>query len=341
MLAMAAALLRYLLSRLRLKHDLALEVLALRHQITVLNRHHHRPKLRPGDRLIWIILKRWWPGWKSALLIFRPETVIGWHRAGFRLFWRWKSRPRIGRPAKDRELIQLIRQMWAVNPTWGSPRIRDELAKLGLHISTATIRKYRPKATGHRSQSWWTFLRNHLGAVAAMDFFVVPTATFRLLYVLVILRHERRKMIHFNMTDTPTATWTAQQIVNAFPYDTSPQYLLRDRDSIYGSTFVQRVEGMGIQQKLIAPRSPWQNPHVERLIGSIRRECLDRVIILDERQLKQILESYFQYYHGVRPHQSLDHDSPVPRPVQSPDCGKVIEIPLVGGLHHHYLRQAA
>jgi len=159
--------------------------------------------------------------------------------------------------------------------------------------------------------------------------------------VLVVLRHERRKMIHFNITDAPTATWTAQQIVNAFPYDTAPQYLLRDRDSIYGSTFVQRVEGMGIQQKLIAPRSPWQNPYVERLIGSIRRECLDRVIILDERQLKQILESYFQYYHGVRPHRSLDHDSPVPRPVQSPDCGKVIEIPLVGGLHHHYLRQAA
>jgi len=338
---MVAALLHYLLSWLRPKHQLTLEVLALRHQITVLNRQHPKPKLRPGDRWIWVTLMRWWPGWKSALLIFRPETVIGWQRAGFRLFWRWKSRPRIGRPGKDRELIQLIRRMWAVNPTWGSPRIRDELAKLGLHVSTATIRKYRPKATGHRSQNWWTFLRNHLGAVAAMDFFVVPTATFRLLYVLVVLRHERRKMIHFNITDAPTATWTAQQIVNAFPYDTAPQYLLRDRDSIYGSTFVQRVEGMGIQQKLIAPRSPWQNPYVERLIGSIRRECLDRVIILDERQLKQILESYFQYYHGVRPHRSLDHDSPVPRPVQSPDCGKVIEIPLVGGLHHHYLRQAA
>jgi putative transposase len=177
--------------------------------------------------------------------------------------------------------------------------------------------------------------------MAAMDFLVVPTATFRLLYVLFVMNHERRKIVHFNITTSPTAAWTAQQIVNTFPYDTAPKYLLRDRDAIYGSVFVQRLEGMGIQQKMISPRSPWQNPYVERLIGSIRRECLDRVIVFHERQLKQILESYFQYYHNVRPHRSLDHDSPVPRPVESPDCGKVMELPLVGGLHHHYLRQAA
>ena len=341
MFAIVAALLRYLLSWLRPKHQLALEVLALRHQLTVLKRQIHKPKLRPSDRLIWITLKRLWPGWRGALMIFRPETVIGWQRAGFRLFWRWKSRRRIGRPGKDRELIELIRRMWAVNPTWGSPRIRDELAKLGLHASTATIQKYRPKSRGHRSQSWWTFLQNHTGAIAAMDFFVVPTTTFRLLYVLVVIRHERRKIIHFNITEAPTATWTAQQVINAFPDDTAPEYLLRDRDSIYGSDFVRRVEGMGIQQKLISPRSPWQSPYVERLVGSIRRECLDRVIVFDERQLRQILKSYFQYYLEVRPHRFLDHDSPVPRPVQALDCGKVIEMPLVGGLHHHYLRQAA
>ena len=341
MFAIVAALLRHLLSWLRPKHQLALEVLALRHQLTVLKRQIHKPKLRPSDRLIWITLKRLWPGWRGALMIFRPETVIGWQRAGFRLFWRWKSRRRIGRPGKDRELIELIRRMWAVNPTWCSPRIRDELAKLGLHASTATIQKYRPKSRGHRSQSWWTFLQNHTGAIAAMDFFVVPTATFRLLYVLVVIRHERRKIIHFNITEAPTATWTAQQVINAFPDDTAPEYLLRDRDSIYGSDFVRRVEGMGIQQKLISPRSPWQSPYVERLVGSIRRECLDRVIVFDERQLRQILKSYFQYYLEVRPHRFLDHDSPVPRPVQALDCGKVIEMPLVGGLHHHYLRQAA
>jgi transposase InsO family protein len=291
--------------------------------------------------LFWVVLKGWWPNWRAALILFRPETVIGWQRSGFRLFWRWKSRHRGGRPRKDAELIELIRRMWAVNPTWGSPRIRDELAKLGLAASTATIRKFRPKCRRRPSQSWRTFLQNHAGAIAAMDFFVVPTVTFRLLYVLVVITHERRKVIHFNITGAPTAEGTAQQVVNAFPYDTAPKYLLRDRDGIYGSAFVQRVEGMGIKQKMISPRSPWQSPYVERLVGSIRRECLDRVIVFHERQLSQILESYVEYYHKVRPHRSLDHDSPVPRPVESPDRGKVIELPLVGGLHHRYLRQAA
>src|SRR5216684_3061866 len=323
------------------RHEVALEVLALRHQITVLKRRTPRPKLCWWDRCLWVMLKRAWPGWKTPLILFRPETVIGWQKAGFRVFWRWKSRRRRGRPAKDSELIQLIRRMWSVNPTWGSPRIRDELAKLGLQASTATIRKYRPRSRGRPSQDWWTFLRNHASAIAAIDFLVVPTVTGRLLYVLIVMRHERRKVIHFNITESPTAQWTAQQVVNAIPYDTAPKYLLRDRDSIYGTAFVRRVDGMGIKQKLISPRSPWQSPYVERLVGSIRRECLDRVIVFNVRQLRRILESYFQYYHNLRPHRSLDHDSPVPRPVQLPDYGKIIELPLVGGLHHHYLRQAA
>jgi transposase InsO family protein len=177
--------------------------------------------------------------------------------------------------------------------------------------------------------------------MAAMDFFVVPTVSFRLLYVLIVITHERRKVVHFNITEAPNAEWTAQQVVNAFPYDTAPKYLLRDRDSIYRSVFVQRVEGMGIKQKLISPRSPWQSPYVERSIESIRRECLDRVIVLHARQPRQILKQFFAYYHEVRPHRSLAHDSPIPRPVQLPDRGKVIEIPLVGGLHHQYRRQAA
>ena len=327
----------YPLSLLRPQHELAMEILALRHQITVLKRRTHRPKLRPWDRCLWMILKRVWPNWRTPLVVFRPETVIGWQRAGFRMFWRWKSRRRHGRPGKDRELIRLIHRMWSVNPTWGSPRIRDELAKLGLQASTATIRKYRPRSRGQPSQSWRSFLRNHAGAIAAMDFLVVPTVTTRLLYALVLLNHERRKIVHFNITDAPTAAWTAQQVVNAFPYDTAPKYLLRDRDSIYGSVFVQRVEGMGIEQKLISPRSPWQSPYVERLVGSIRRECLDRVIVFNEGQLRQILQSFIDYYHEIR----LSHDSPIPRPVQPPERGKVIEMPRVGGLHHHYLRQAA
>lgn len=341
MFAIVSVLLSYPSSWLRPKHQLALEVLALRHQITVLKRQTRRPRLRSWDRWLWVILMKAWPDLKAALMVFQPETVIGWQRAGFRLFWRWKSRRRPGRPGKNPELVKLIRRMWAANPTWGSPRIRDELAKLGLQASTATIRKYRPKSRRGPSQGWRTFLSNHAGGIAAMDFFVVPTVTCRLLYVLVIMKHERRKVIHFNITEAPTAEWTAQQVVNAFPYETAPEYLLRDRDSIYGLVFTRRVEGMGIKQKLIAPRSPWQNPFVERLIGSIRRECLDQIMVLNEAHLHQTLKRYVQYYHGVRPHRSLGHDSPVPRPVEPPDGGKVIEMPLVGGLHHRYLRQAA
>ena len=341
MFTIVLALLRYLLSWLRAHHELGLENLALRHQIQVLRRPAHKPRVQGTDRLFWVVLKRAWPHWRRALLIVEPETVIAWQRAAFRRFWRWKSRRRSGRPAIDPELVQLIRRMWSANPTWGSPRIRDELAKLGLQASTATIRKYRPKSRRRPSQGWRTFLRNHAGTIAALDFFVVPTVTGRLLYVLVVLTHERRKVVHFNITEAPTAEWTAQQVINAFPYDTAPKYLLRDRDSIYGAAFSQRVEGMGITQKRIAPRSPWQSPYVERLIGSIRRECLDRMIVFHERQLQQILKSYLEYYHQLRPHRSLDHDSPVPRPVQSPDRGNVIEVPLLGGLHHHYFRQAA
>jgi len=231
--------------------------------------------------------------------------------------------------------------MWAANPTWGSPRIRDELEKLGVHVSTATIRKYRPSSGGRRSQSWRTFLRNHGAAIAAMDFFVVPTATFRLLYVLIVVTHHRRRIVHFSTTESPTAEWTAQQVVNAFPYDRAPKYLLRDRDSIYGDVFVRRVERMGIKQKLIAPRCPWQNPYAERLIGSIRRKCLDRVVVFSEQHLREVLQAYVEYYENVRPHRSLEHDSPIPRAVEPPEQGKVVELPLVGGLHHRYARRAA
>ena len=168
---------------------------------------------------------------------------------------------------------------------------------------------------------------------------MVPAVTGRLLYLLVVRRHERRKIIHFNITEAPTTEWTAQQVINAFPYETAPKYLVRDRDLIYGSAFVRRVDGMGIKQKLIAPRSPWQSHYVERLVGSIRRECLDRIIVFNERQLRRPLESYFDYYHKIRPHRSLTRDGPIPRPVEAPTIGKVIEMPLLGGLHHHYRRQ--
>lgn len=273
-------------------------------------------------------------------MMVQPQTVIGWHRAGFRLFWRWRSRGG-GRPQIDRDLIDLIRQMWQANPTWGSPRIRDELAKLGLQVSDSTVRKYRPKGLRSTSQSWRTFLRNHAKQIIAVDFFTVPTLTFRVLFVFVILAHERRKVLHFAVTETPSAFWAGQQLVDAFPFQVPPRYLLRDRDGIYGAEFGNRVAGLAMEQKLISAHSPWQNPYVERLIGTFRRECLDHVIVLNQQHLDIVLHDYLEYYHRSRTHRSLARDCPIPRPVEDADGGKVIELPLLGGLHHRYTRQAA
>jgi transposase InsO family protein len=319
---------------------LLLENLALRHQFTMLMRQARKPKLRQADRLLWLALRRWWPDWQRGLLLFQPQTVIAWHPLGFRLFWRWKSRDCGGRPSTERKLINLIRRMWSSNPTWGSKRIQAELAKLGIEVSDSTVRKYRPR-TRRNDQTWKTFLHNHAKDLIAVDFFVVPTATFRVLYVFLVLAHERRKVLHFNITDSPSAAWTAQQLVEAFPYAQPPRYLLRDRDGIYGLEFVQRTRGLGLKQMLIAPRSPWQNPFVERLVGSIRRECLDHVIVLHEQHLRQRLTDYLSYYHQHRTHRSLDEDAPESRAVEPPDQGNIIALPLVSGLHHRYARQVA
>ena len=312
----------------------------MRHQLTVLQRQGHKPRLKGQDLVFWVVLKRTWPKWRTAVMIFQPETVIAWQRAGFRLFWRGKSGRRSGRPGKDPELVRLIRQMWTANPTWGSPRIRDELAKLGLHASTATIRKYRPKSRHRPSQGWRTFLRNHAGTLAAMDFLVVPTVTCRLLYVLLVITHERRKVVHFNITEAPTGEWTAQQVINAFPYDIAPSICSGPGFDLRGG-LLPTSRGHGHQAEA---------HHAALALAIALRGALDRLhsprmprrmIILHERQLYQALQSYLEYYHHVRPHRSLNHDSPVPRSVQAPDSGKVIELPLVGGLHHHYLRRAA
>ena len=308
----------------------------------VLNRTVKAPEFRNSDRLFWVALSTMWSRWTKALVIVQPQTVVRWHRAGFRLYWRWKSRRRTGRAPIDRELVELIQRMWQANPTWGSPRIRAELAKLGLQVCAATIRKYRPKS-GRRppSQTWRSFLRNHTKQIVAVDFFTVTTVTFRVLFVFVVLAHERRKVRHFAVTEAPSASWAGQHVVNAFPFEVPPKYLLRDRDGIYGAAFARRVAGLGIEQKLIAPRSPWQNPYAERLIGSIRRECLDQVVIFGERHLRIVLTEYLDYYHRSRPHRSLAQDCPIPRPVMNPGQGEVVEFPQVGGLHHRYTRQAA
>jgi transposase InsO family protein len=246
-----------------------------------------------------------------------------------------------GRPAISKEIQELIRDMWRSNPTWGSPRIVGELRKIGIDVAKSTVEKYRPKHRKPSSPTWKAFLHNHVQDLVSCDFFIVPTATLRVLFVFIILAHDRRRIVHFNITEHPTAKWTAQQIVEAFPWDTTPRYLLRDRDAIYGEPFQQRVKNMGIEEVKIAPRSPWQNPYVERLIGSIRRDVLNDVIVLNERHLRRVLHSYVSYYHTWRVHRSLDMDAPEPRVVQPPELASVRTVPEVGGLHHHYERIAA
>jgi transposase InsO family protein len=235
----------------------------------------------------------------------------------------------------------LIRRLWRANPTWGSPRIVGELQKLGIDVAKSTVEKYRPKLRRPPSPSWRTFLKQHMRDTVAIDFFTVPTVQLRVLFVLVVLAHDRRRVVHFNVTEHPTAEWTAQQLVEAFPWQVPPKYLLRDRDAVYGSRFRKRVRSLGMQECPIAPRSPWQNPYVERVIGSIRRECLDHVVVLNQRHLKRLLRTYFAYYHRWRLHQNLGMNSPDGRSVHPPELGEIIEFPAVHGLHHYYLRKAA
>jgi transposase InsO family protein len=332
---------RSLVSAAKARRNLALENLALRHQIAVLQRQSKRPSLKNCDRLLWVGLRRVWPGWKSALCIVQPATVVKWHRAGFKQHWRFKSRPKGGRPKIDPEVRKLIRDMWNANPTWGRPRIQAELAKVGITVGDSTVARYKPKRRKPPSQSWSTFLDNHAPEIVALDFFTVPTATFRVLYVLLIRSHDRRRIIHVNVTDSPTSAWAARQLLEAFPFDTAPRFLIRDNDSIFSAEFSDRVESLGIDEVRTAIRSPWQNSYCERLIGSIRRECLDHVIVLDEQHLRRVLRSYVDYYHSSRTHQSLGNDCPTPRTIQPSEMGKVIAFPEVGGLHHCYCRRMA
>jgi putative transposase len=343
MLPVLVSLLATLRDSFRTRAGLQAEVLALRHQLLVLQRRNQKRRLQLSafDRLLWVWLSRIWPDWKSALRIVKPETVIAWHRRGFRLYWCWKSRPRHGRPPVTTEVRDLIRRISAANPGWGAPRIHGELGKLGINVSETTVAKYMVRHRHPQSQTWRTFLSNHLKELVSADFFVVPTATFRLLFVFVILSHDRRRPVHFAVTSHPTAEWTAQQLLQAFPWDTAPRYLLRDRDGNYGKVFRETALGLGVKEVLCAPRSPWQNAYAERLSGSIRRECLDHVIVLHETGLRRVLRSYFEYYAHSRTHLSLEKDAPIPRAVQPPEFGKVVELREVGGLHHRYERRAA
>ena len=340
MMKMLLKLIWNILLRPQKESDLALENLALRQQLAIWKRHKKRPQIRIKDRLFWIMLYRFWRNWQEPLIVVKPETVIRWHRKGFKLFWRFKSRRKSpGRPPISPEIRDLILKMVNANPLWGAPRIHGELLKLGIKISERTVCNLMPsRNTTPPSQTWRTFLKNNMKNMVSIDFFTVPTATFQILFVLVILSHRRRQIVHFNVTPSPTAKWTAQQVIEAFPWNTAPKYLLRDRDRIYGTIFRQRLENMGIKEVITAPQSPWQNPFVKRLIGSIRRDCLDHVIILNESHLSWILSSFFDYYHYDRTHYGLGKGTPFERPVQLRPAkdSKVIELPRVGGLHHRY-----
>ena len=319
---------------------IALENLALRHQLGVLQRSVPRPRLSRWDRILWVWLSRIWAGWRSSLAIVQPATVLAWHRRGFQLYWRWKSRAKpVGRPKLDPEVRHLIRRMACENPTWGRRRIQAELALLGYEVAELTVAKYMCRTSPRPSSTWRAFLAAHARQIVAVDFFLVPTLAFRLLSVFVVLRHDRRELLHVNVTDHPTAVWTARQIIEAFPDDSAPRFLLRDRDAIYGEEFARRVKSMGIREVLTAPRAPWQNPFVERVIGSIRRECLNHFLILNESHLRRLLRDYTAYYNTTRPHQSLDNNVPSPELSNLP-CGRIIAIPQVGGLHHRYQRAA-
>jgi putative transposase len=341
MTAVLVSVLLTVRSCLRSRAVLQLEVLALRHQLQVLNRSRpRRLRLVPADRWLWTWLSRAWPAWRTALVIVRPETVLAWHRQDCRWFWTRKSRRRVGRPAVPADVRALIRSMSASNPLWGAPRIHGELMKIGVDVSQATVAKYMARRTTPPSQTWRTFLANHVQQIAAGDFLIVPTATCRLLFVLVILAHERRRVVHFAVTDHPTAAWTAQQLREAFPCDTAPQYLVHDRDTAFHG-WATTATAIGIEEVITAVRSPWQNAYAERLIGSVRRECLDHIIIVNERGLRRVLHAYVEYYLKSRTHLSLSKDAPVSRSVAAPADGQIVAIPHVGGLHHRYERRAA
>ena len=337
MIALLYFILGALVSPFKAKCRLEAENAALRHQLIVLQRKvRGRVRLTNNDRWFFIQLYRWFPSILKVLTIIRPETLVRWHRAGFCCYWRWKSRPRGGRPQIETDLRALIRQMSIENPLWGAPRIHGELLKLGFEVAQSSVAKYMIKRCGPPSQGWSTFLRNHVPEVAAMDLFVVPTIGFDLLYAFIIIRPDRRNLVWINVTTNPTAEWIARQLTEAFPWNQAPRYLLRDRDRIYGTIVTRRLHAMGIRDKPIAPASPWQNGFAERLIGSIRRECLDHLVVLSEAHLRRILQAYARYYNKIRTHRSLDKDAPISRPVQR--IGNINSHALLGGLHREYVR---
>ena len=337
MVAFLIQLLLAIRSRFTSRARLEAENLILRQQLVILRRKSpRRVRLWNIDRLLMVWLYRLYPSLLDAIIIVQPETVIRWHRRGFRAYWHWKSRQVGGRPRIDSEIRALIRRMSRENPLWGAPRIHGELLMLGIEVAESTVGRYMVRHRRPPSQGWKTFLCNHASGIASLDLFVVRTISFKLLYGLVILRHARRRLVTISVTTNPTAEWIAGQVTDGFPWDDAPSHLIRDRDRAFGPAYMHRIRAMEIRDHPTGARSPWQNGHVERLIGSIRRESLDHLIIIDEAQLRRALKNYASYYNKVRTHLSLDKNAPHFRRPQK--LGPIGSIPILGGLHHQYVR---
>jgi transposase InsO family protein len=320
------------------RQRLEAEIMILRHQLNVLQQRTPRRRLhlRWVDRALFIWLYRRYPRILDAISIVRPETVVRWHRKGFAEYWRWTSRSRGGRPRIAKEVRDLIRRMSFENSLWGATKIHGELLKLGIEVAQSTVSNYMVPRRDRPLQTWKTFIRNHAEGIASIDLFVVPTLTFQQLFAFLVLGHKRRQLLWFAVTRNPTAEWLARQITEAFPWDTAPKYLVRDNDRAFGAVFKARVRAMGIRDRPTSFRSPWQNGHVERLIGSARHECTDHVIVFNEEHLRRILSKYACYYNEVRTHLSLGKDAPCTRPIER--FGNIIAQPILGGLHHRYAR---
>lgn len=319
------------------RRRLEAENLWLRHQLNVaLRRAPARRRLGGLDRALLAWMVRLWPDLLDTVQVVKPQTVLRWHRGGFRAFWRWKSRRRAGRPKIDRALRDLIRRMSRENPLWGASRIHGELLMLGFQVAQSTVSIYMTHGRRPPSQSWRTFLRNHADAIAAIDMCVVPTVTFERLFAFLVVGRARRQLLWFEVTRHPTAEWLARQITEAFPWVSAPEYLVRDNDGAYDQVFTSRLRAMGIRDRPISPGSPWQNGIAERLIGTLRRECLDQVVVFGEAHLRRVLAAYAIYYNQTRTHLTLRKDAPSGRAMQR--VGTVVAIPVLGGLHHQYAR---
>ncbi len=341
---LSVALLYSVLALFRSRQEQAIVELALRQQLATYAQQHRRPGLSPLDRAFWVALSQLWPGWRDHLVVVRPETVVRWHRQGFRRYWRSISTPGPGRPPISEETKALIVRM-ATENRWRARKIQAELMKLGIRVSLATVSRYvpRPMPDPTQQQRWMTFLRNHKDVIAGMDFFVVPTVRFRLLYVWFAIDHGRRRILHFNVTASPSARWAIQQLRETFPNEPTHRFLIYDNDSIFSTAVTSAIKGFEIDPKRTAFRSPWQNGTAERFVGSVRRELLDHVVVMNEDHLRRLLREYTEYYNNERVHTSIG-DAPNGRAMESRPSGraKIIGFPRVGGLHHRYRwREAA